>query len=162
QVPQDMTVDIPEPRIIGVELHSHTRLTRNQYCVAQRSCEALIIDRHDFKCVSVQMHWMRHRRLVDKLDRRPLAILHVYLSFLLAGIFRVEGNAINRPYVLTHVALQVQDTGYIHWTLAKRGYSCEFSLQIQVEQPCLCRTLLRHLRNRGAVSRQDDPGLFRS
>src|SRR5215469_6220106 len=99
-----MTVDIPQPRIVGVELHGHTGLASNQHSVAQSSGNAAIVDCDYFKTVPMKMHGMRHGRFVDELNSNPLTLAHVNLCLLLAGIVHIKRRTIDEPVVLSHVA----------------------------------------------------------
>ena len=60
----------PKPRIVGVECDHHPMPGRHQDCVAHSAGKLLVVDFHDLKFMPVEMHRVRHRRLIDeqKLD----------------------------------------------------------------------------------------------
>jgi hypothetical protein len=74
QMVEQVAVEGPEARIVGVKGHHHASARRHQHCVAHRPGEALAVDLDDLEFMPMQMHRMRHRRLVDQYELDTLSV----------------------------------------------------------------------------------------
>jgi hypothetical protein len=71
---QAVAVECPPAWIISIEGDRHTPVRGDEYRIAHRTREPLVVDRHDLERVPVQVHRMRHRRPVDHDDFDTLAL----------------------------------------------------------------------------------------
>src|SRR5262249_16367102 len=74
EVVEQMAMDCPKPGIISVEGDHNPAPRRHQHGVAHRAGKALAVDLDHLKFVSVQVHRMLHRRLVDEDELAALAL----------------------------------------------------------------------------------------
>src|SRR5215831_13884450 len=74
EVVEQMAMEGPKPGIVGIEGDDDSALGRDQHGVAHRAGKALAVDFDHLKFVSVQMHRMLHRRLVDEDELDALAL----------------------------------------------------------------------------------------
>src|SRR5262245_51612087 len=74
EVVQQMAMDCPKPGVVGVEGDDDPAAGRHEHGVAYCAGKALAVDFDDLKFVSVQVHGMRHRRLVDEDEFDALAL----------------------------------------------------------------------------------------
>lgn len=74
EVVEQMAMQCPQPRIVGVEGDHDPASRRDQHRVAYRAGKALAVDFDDLKFVPVQMHRMRHPRLIDEDQFDALAL----------------------------------------------------------------------------------------
>src|SRR5215469_15686934 len=66
EVIQQMAVQRPVSRIVGVERDQYSTARCHDYGVAHGTRKLLVVDRHDLKFMTVKVHRVWHRRLVDK------------------------------------------------------------------------------------------------
>ena len=151
-----MAVDIPQPRVVGIELHRNTRLAGDQHSISDWPGEPAIVDRNHLKRMSVKVYGMRHRRFIDEFERHPLARLHMNLRLLASGIADVKRNIVDQPFIATHVALQAQDTGLICRLRGERIRGSELAFLFQSQQAGRSRARSWQFRYPGARCRQDD------
>src|ERR1700732_1543072 len=71
---QQMAMERPKPRIVGVEGDHDPAPGWHQHGVAPRAGEPPAVDFDDLKLVPVQVHRMWHRRLVDEDELDALAL----------------------------------------------------------------------------------------
>ncbi len=68
-----MAMKRPKPGIVGIEGDDDPAAGRDQHGVAHRAGKALAVDLDDLKFVPVQVHRVRHPRLVDEDELDALA-----------------------------------------------------------------------------------------
>src|SRR6516225_10319639 len=73
EVVEQMAMDCPKPGGVGVEGDHDPAPRRHQHGVAHRAGKALAVDFDHLKFMPVQVHRMRHRRLVDEDEFDPFA-----------------------------------------------------------------------------------------
>jgi hypothetical protein len=64
QVAKQMAVECPPARVVRIECYDNACPGRHQHGITHRAMEPLAVDFHHLKLVPLQMHRVRHKRLV--------------------------------------------------------------------------------------------------
>ena len=123
---EQVAVQRPIAWIVGVEGHGHAAIRGDQDGVAHRAGEAIAVDVDHLKLVPVQMHRMGHRRLVDEHELDPLALRDGQGRNVL-----VPDDIVDRPYVSSHFAGQVERVDTVSLPLRKRLCGAQTPLEIE-------------------------------
>ena len=103
RVVEDVAVKSPDPGIIGVENHFDRGFRRDNHGVAERALNFSPIDLRYLDIVTMQMHRMRHPRVISEYNFDALIFFHIETISI-----RING-VVNRPVIFRHVP--AQDTG---------------------------------------------------
>ena len=71
---QKVAMKSPRSRIIGVESHNHDCFRRHQHCVAHGAGKAIAVDGDDLERMAMQVHGMRHHRLIGDHKLHPFTL----------------------------------------------------------------------------------------
>ena len=71
---QKVAMKRPPSRIVGVESHGHGRFRRHQHAVAHGAGKAMAVDRDNLERVAMEVHGMRHHRLIGDRKLHPFAL----------------------------------------------------------------------------------------
>src|ERR1700733_3808764 len=159
-MPENVTMHVPNARIIRVKRDGNASSWRHKDGVAESAFQRFAADLDHLKRVTVQMHRVRHRGFIDEVQRDSLTLLYIYLWLLSARLLYIKDNAVDRPIIAGHLACQPQIETLINWLRGKWVGGDQLALQIQSQQSCRGRIFHGQLLDRRAQRRQDDPGLL--